>query len=190
MAALVLLSVTLAVATGVLAWYVDRSRRQLDRLMAPVENETSSSLCTSVECVASAGRLIDAMDTRVDPCHDFYQFACGGWIQRHPIPAARTSWSQLSRLDYRVSTAIRQLVDAESDAHDAGPVNSSRRMYRACIDTARCSTRGRKPVENQVKLGQSQFESLELELNLDLDLVHYNSEIRFSSQLEPFKFLP
>uniref|UniRef100_A0A671LQ64 Membrane metallo-endopeptidase-like 1 n=1 Tax=Sinocyclocheilus anshuiensis TaxID=1608454 RepID=A0A671LQ64_9TELE len=37
-------------------------------------------------CVTAAARLLQNMDPSVEPCQNFYQYACGGWIERHVIP--------------------------------------------------------------------------------------------------------
>jgi membrane metallo-endopeptidase-like protein 1 len=33
------------------------------------------------------------MDSSADPCHDFFQFACGTWNKKHVIPEDRSSIS-------------------------------------------------------------------------------------------------
>ena len=40
-------------------------------------HKPGKGLCTSVECLRSAYELKRSMDTEVDPCQDFYRFACG-----------------------------------------------------------------------------------------------------------------
>jgi len=48
--------------------------------------ELSTNVCNSVQCVRSAAEILNSMDPSVDPCEDFYGFACNGWIQKHQIP--------------------------------------------------------------------------------------------------------
>jgi hypothetical protein len=41
---------------------------------------------------------VSSMDTKADPCVDFYRFSCGGWQERNPVPADESSWSVYGQL--------------------------------------------------------------------------------------------
>src|SRR5262249_8668578 len=38
------------------------------------------------------------LDRSADPCTDFYQFSCGGWMKVNPIPSDQPSWSVYGKL--------------------------------------------------------------------------------------------
>ena len=55
----------------------------------------------------SAAALIESMDKTADPCQDFYQYACGGWLKKHPIPDWRSRWSQFDILGEQLTETIK-----------------------------------------------------------------------------------
>src|ERR1700737_4920943 len=42
-----------------------------------------------------------ALDKTADPCVDFYQYSCGGWMKNNPIPADQPLWGRFNELAER-----------------------------------------------------------------------------------------
>lgn len=54
-----------------------------------------------------AATLLESMDLTADPCNDFYQFTCGGWLKKHSIPESYSRWSQFDVLRDQVQNELR-----------------------------------------------------------------------------------
>ncbi len=60
---------------------------------------------------AAGGVEIDALDRKADPCVDFYQFACGGWAAKNPLPADRRSYGRFAEVQERNFTVLRRILE-------------------------------------------------------------------------------
>lgn len=56
---------------------------------------------------ARARMMRQYMDTSVEPCADFYTYACGGWAKSHPIPPDKTVFDTFETLREMLDAALR-----------------------------------------------------------------------------------
>ena len=50
------------------------------------------------DCVSMASTILNSLDEKVDPCEDFYSYACGGWLEQNPLPDGHTVWGPFVKL--------------------------------------------------------------------------------------------
>lgn len=54
-----------------------------------------------------AARLLQNMDESVKPCDNFYQYACGGWLERHVIPETNSRHSVFDILRDKLEIVLK-----------------------------------------------------------------------------------
>ncbi|KAL8606587.1 hypothetical protein ACOMHN_009472 [Nucella lapillus] len=66
--------------------------------------------CSTPECQKAANQLKAAMDASVDPCEDFFEYACGAWRRDHPVPNSQETNSQFYVLSNEIDVDIVELL--------------------------------------------------------------------------------
>ena len=93
-----------------------------------------------------------AMNTAVDPCTDFYQYACGNWNASHPLPADRARFGRFNELqdrNERVSLDILQGAAAMTER--AGLEKMIGDYYASCMNTAAIEKNGMDPLKPELE---------------------------------------
>jgi putative endopeptidase len=89
------------------------------------------------------------MDTKVDPCTDFFTYSCGGWIKNNPIPPDQISWSIYSKLEDDNKLVLRDILETASKP---SPNRSAWQAkigdyYAACMDEGAINSAGLKSLQ-------------------------------------------
>ncbi|RKO84318.1 hypothetical protein BDK51DRAFT_27955, partial [Blyttiomyces helicus] len=79
--------------------------------------------CNTPDCVITAARVLKAMNRSADPCEDFYQYACGGWQQDHPIPDDK---SQVGSFISLTETNLHIMKDIYESPYEREPSYSEK----------------------------------------------------------------
>jgi len=108
--------------------------------------ETESKYCLTKECVKTAADLVSRMDTKADPCEDFYQFACGGYLEKTVIPEDRSRTSMFSEVGDKLNEQMKGMLEQRITVSDPRPYQLAKSLYQSCMDTSTIEARGVQPL--------------------------------------------
>ncbi len=96
--------------------------------------------------LASVGLDSLAMDTGADPCADFYQFACGKWLEQTEIPADEPRWTRsFNEIQKKNELALQKIL--EGAAAGGSRPDKLGTFYAACMDEAAIQAAGAAPIQ-------------------------------------------
>ncbi len=89
------------------------------------------------------------MDRTVDPCTDFYRYACGGWIVNNPIPPDQAQWNVYSKLEEDNQRFLWGLLqEASKPVATRNPVETEiGDFFNACMDEDAIARKGAQPLQ-------------------------------------------
>lgn len=90
-----------------------------------------------------------SMDKTADACVDFYQYACGGWMKRNPIPPDQASWSVYGKLADENQRFLWGILQEASNPNQERTASEQRigDYFQACMDEPAIEKVGAAPLE-------------------------------------------
>ncbi|XP_058986488.1 neprilysin-2 isoform X2 [Musca domestica] len=110
-------------------------------------SKKETDVCLSSECIHTASAVLGKMKTEIEPCDDFYRFACGTYIEETNIPDDKVAVNTFSIISDKLQEQLKDIVAEERPETDPKHFRLPNALYRACMNKTLIESMGAKPIK-------------------------------------------
>ncbi|XP_055546148.1 endothelin-converting enzyme homolog isoform X1 [Wyeomyia smithii] len=90
--------------------------------------------CLNKHCIFAASEILHSIDTTVNPCDDFYGFACNQWIKNNPIPDGKSMWGTFGKLEQQNQLVVKNALERPEAELKSKAEKKAKLYYQSCLD--------------------------------------------------------
>lgn len=105
-------------------------------------NDLTNSTCQTNICVKESFFIRNKIDETINPCDDFYDFACGKFIRDTVLTNHMSSKTLFSTLQSRVNDQVNTILTETIQSNESKPFKLAKIFYKSCMDESLLEARG------------------------------------------------
>jgi putative endopeptidase len=120
----------------------------------PVCTNVAVEALSAQDAQAAHGFELANLDRSVSPCDNFFEFADGGWIKAHPIPAAYATWGTFNILHENNEDILHDILEEAAKDKAAKPGSNWEKIadfYSSCMDESAIESAGIAPLDPELR---------------------------------------
>lgn len=103
--------------------------------------------CTTLGCIRTSMKILESMDSSVDPCDNFYDFACGKYLNNTFIEHDKYLVNSFTDISNTIQTQLQVIINEDIKTNESKPFRMAKQLYNSCMNITKIEQIGLKPLK-------------------------------------------